>query len=373
MGQAVPKALDGLLRLMADWNTSDLHCKVGARPAIRQQGELLSLDRDVMTDEAIAGLFFPILTDRQRAFYEEHGSIDVGLTLEGVGRFRINLFRQRGVISAAVRRVHRLIKGFEELHLPDVVREIAETQQGLVIVSGVTGCGKSTTLAAMIEHINATRSCHVVTIEDPIEYLYEDNKALINQREVGIDVPSFTDALKYVVRADPDVVLIGEMRDAESFATGLQAAETGHLVLGTLHTATAPQTFDRVLSLFPRDRHQLLRQTLAFTLRAIICQRLLPAIDETIGHVPALEVMLNTPTVRKLIVDGEDNKLADAMVLGSEEGMRDFTTSLHELVSSGLVDRRVALSYAPNPEALRMALKGIRGSGSGLLSRDGYQ
>jgi twitching motility protein PilT len=237
-----------------------------------------------------------------------------------------------------------------------------------VIVAGVTGCGKSTTLAAMIEHINGTRDCHVVTIEDPIEYVYEDNRALINQREVGIDVPTFNEALKYVVREDPDVILIGEMRDTQSFVTGLEAAETGHLVFGTLHTSTAAQTFERVLNFFAPDRHRLVRQTLAFNMRAIICQRLLPAMDAAMGRVPAVEVLLNTPTIRKLITDGEDAKIPDAIRIGREDGMQDFTESLRQLVVSGLVDRRVAFNFTPNVEALKMALKGIHGGETGLLS-----
>ena len=368
MSQAAPEALAGYLRMMSDRNASDLHFKAGARPAIRVHSELTGLEVEPMTDESITRLFYPLFTERQRAQYEECGSLDIGLTLPEAGRFRINVFRQRGMTSVAVRRVHRLIRSFEELHLPPVVKNIAETPQGLVIVSGVTGCGKSTTLAAMIEHINVTRACHVVTVEDPIEYIYEDNKALINQREVGLDVPTFEEALKYVVRADPDVILIGEMRDAESFAMGLQAAETGHLVFGTLHTSTAAQTFDRVLSFFAKERHALIRQTLGFSLRAIVCQRLIPAVDVKIGHVPAVEILMNSPTVRKLILDGEERKLNEAIQLGSEEGMQDFTESLRQLVETGLVDKNVALNAAPNPEALRMALKGIRNAGAGLLS-----
>ena len=368
MSQGVSEELGAYLRMMSERHANDLHFKVGTRPTIRVQSQLLKLEREPMTEEGIRGLFFGLLSERQQELYEEHGGLDIGLTLEGAGRFRINIFRQRGMTSVAVRRVHRLIKGFEELHLPKVVKEIAETPQGLVIVSGVTGSGKSTTLAAMIEHINATQACHIVTVEDPIEYVYEDDKALINQREVGIDVPTFEEALKYVVRADPDVVLIGEMRDAESFASGLQAAETGHLVFGTLHTSTAAQTFDRIMSFFTKERHPLIRQTLGFSLRAIICQRLVPAISEEIGHVPAVEVLLNTPTVRKLILDGEERKLMEAIIMSAEEGMQDFTASLKELVDAGLVDRHVALTWAPNPEALRMALKGIRGSSAGLLS-----
>ncbi len=368
MSQTVPEALGKFLELMSQRHATDVHFKVGSAPIIRVQGKLVPLTGKPLTDDDIQGLFGPLLSEAQKRHYEDHGSLDIGLTHPGAGRFRINLFRQRGATSVAVRRVHRLIRSFEDLHLPEVMRTIAETPQGLVIVSGVTGSGKSTTLAAMIEHLNATRACHIVTVEDPIEYIYEDDKALINQREVGLDVPSFEEALKYVVRADPDVILIGEMRDAESFASGLQAAETGHLVFGTLHTATASQTLDRILGFFPKDRQPMIRQTLGFSLRAIVCQRLVPAMQEETGHVPAVEVLLNTPTVRKLILDGEEKKLNEALTLGSEEGMQDFTESFRRLVEANLVDRHVALKMAPNPEALRMALKGIRGSGSGLLS-----
>jgi twitching motility protein PilT len=263
--------------------------------------------------------------------------------------------------------VHRLIKGFEELHLPPAVRRIAELAQGMVIVAGITGCGKSTTLAAMIEHINATRRCHIVTIEDPIEYVYDDKLSFINQREVGIDVDDFQTALKYVVRQDPDVILIGEMRDRETIESAMAAAETGHLVFGTLHTSTAPQTLDRVLSFFPRERHRLIRHSLAFNLKAIICQVLLPSCRENVDRVPAVEIMLVTPIVRKLILDGDDERLPDAIRIGREEGMQDFTESLRQLVADVLVDRQVAFERAPNVEALKMAIKGIIGGETSLL------
>jgi len=351
---------------MGQHGASDLHLKVGSSPVMRVHAELTHLGDEVLTEQRIRKLIDEIASDSQRQSYEQSGNLDFAYSTEA-GRFRINVFRQRGHTSVAVRLVHRLIKNFEELYLPQSVAGIAEITQGMVIVAGITGCGKSTTLAAMIEHINATRRCHVITVEDPIEYLYEDKQAFINQREVGIDIADFPTALKYAVRQDPDVILIGEMRDRETFASGLAAAETGHLVFGTLHTSTAPQTLDRILSFFPRDRHRLVRHALAFNLRAIICQMLLPSSREGVDRVPAVEVLLSTPIVRKLILDGEDERLGDAIRVGREEGMQDFTESFRRLVEAGLLDRKVALERAPSAEALKMALSGIVGGETGLL------
>jgi len=242
------------------------------------------------------------------------------------------------------------------LNLPPVMSKISEYQQGLIILAGVTGSGKSTTIASMIESINQRRACHVVTIEDPIEYLFRDKKSFINQREIGIDVASWTEALRRVVRQDPDVILVGEMRDVETFEAGLMAAETGHLVFGTLHSSTAASTLGRILDLFPSDKHELIRTSLAFNLRAIICQKLLPCIKEGIGRVPAVEIMINSPILRKLIRDRRDEDIPHAIRIGKEEGMQDFTES------------RVAFEVAPNEEQLKMALKGIRVSDSAILN-----
>jgi len=279
----------------------------------------------------------------------------------------VNVFRQRGSISMAARRVLTDIPNFEQLHLPPVMSKIAEYAQGLIILSGITGSGKSTTLAAMLDHINETRRCHIVTIEDPIEYLLTDKKAFVNQREIAIDVPSFKVALKHVVRQDPDVILVGEMRDDETFAAGLTAAETGHLVFGTLHSSSVASTFGRILEFFPPARHEVVRTSLMFNLRAIVSQKLLPSIKEGINLVPATEVMLMTPIMRKLIKDGEDNKITDAIRGGVEEGMHDFTESLKNLVLNGFVEIKEAMEAAPNEEALKMALKGIRIGTHGIL------
>jgi len=361
------KKIHRLLEAECKYNASDLHLKAGAPPLLRIKGEIRPLNLPPLSPQEVKDLIYPIMREEQRVVFEDTGDMDFAYSLPGMGRFRINVFRQRGQVSVAIRRVQIRIPSFEELHLPPVMRDIASYHQGLVIVSGITGSGKSTTLAAMIQHINTTRRCHIITIEDPIEYLFRDEKAFINQREIGIDVSSWSTALKYVVRQDPDVILIGEMRDTETFAAGLTAAETGHLVFGTLHSSTVAQTFGRILDLFPRDRHPLIRNSLAFNLRAIISQKLLPSIKEGVDRVPACEIMLVNATIRKLIREEEDEKIADAIRIGREEGMQDYTESLRQLVENELVDRQTALEVAPNPEALRMALKGISTGESAIL------
>ena len=353
---------------MGKHGASDLHLKAGSRAMLRIHGDLEPLGDEILTEERIRKLMDDIAGPLMKERFDPTGNLDFAYSTDAA-RYRLDVFRQRGRTSVAIRQVHQLIQSFDDLHLPPSLRTISELAQGMVIVAGITGCGKSTTLAAMIEHINETSRCHIVTIEDPIEYMYEDKLSYINQREVGIDVEDFPTALKYVVRQDPDVILIGEMRDPETFASALAAAETGHLVFGTLHTSTAPQTLDRILSFFPQDRHRLIRHDLSFNLKAIICQMLLPSCREGVDRVPAVEVMLTTPGIRKLILDGEDRFLADAVRVGREEGMQDFTESLRQLVTEGLVDRRVAFERAPSAEALKMALKGIVGGDSGLLGR----
>jgi twitching motility protein PilT len=237
----------------------------------------------------------------------------------------------------------------------------------LVILAGVTGSGKSTTLAAMLDYINEHEEVHILTIEDPIEYLFRRKKAIINQREVGIDVVDWATALKHAVREDPDVILIGEMRDRDTFEAGLNAAETGHLVFGTIHASSAPSTIGRILDLFPADMHPAMRQSLAFNLKAIVCQKLLPGLKPGVARVPANEIMIVNPTIRDLIVKGEDKKLPDAIRIGLIEGMLDFNESLRQLVTRGDVDRDAALAAAPNPDALKMALKGIKVAQPGIL------
>jgi twitching motility protein PilT len=244
---------------------------------------------------------------------------------------------------------------------------VSDHHQGLVLVVGPTGCGKTTTIASMIDHINSTRSCHIVTVEDPIEYIFRDQKAIVSQREVGIDVPDFEDALRYLMREDPDVVFVGEMRDSKTVTAAMRASETGHLVFGTMHSANAPQSVQRLLDLFPPSERDLVRQTLSLTIRAVVAQLLLPSIKEGVDRIPAVEVLLANPAVRKLISEVRESDLPSVIRGARNEGMQDFTDNLCELVKKGFIDPKEAYKHAPNKEELKMALKGIRTSTSGIL------
>ncbi len=358
--QAELRGLERLLRLMSKYSASDLHLKVGNPPILRVQGKIRYFDAESLDGPAIEEMLVEILTASQRETFNRGGDLDFAYSIPKVGRYRINAFRQRGSVSLAIRRVNTDVPTFEELNLRvDAMRWLAAQRQGLVIVAGVTGSGKSTTLASTIEYINTERRCHIITIEDPIEYLYRDKKAFVNQREVGIDVPSFAAALRSVVRQDPDVILIGEMRDRETFETGLTAAETGHLVFGTLHSSTVSQTIGRIIDMFPPDRERQLRQSLAFSLKGIICQKILPASKEGVGLVPVQEILIATPTVQKLILDAEDKKLEGVVRGGREDGMQDFNQGLLDLVARGLISEKTALEASNNPEQLQMNLKGI--------------
>lgn len=359
--------LDGFLRGMASAEASDLHLKPGSVPHIRvgsvlrpTRGKPISPgETDAMIDE--------ILSPKQKAQYEKTGSLDLAREPKGSDRFRLNIYRQRGDTAIAARRVTRDIPEFETLHLPEVVMQIAKEHQGLILVSGPTGCGKSTTIASMLEYINRTRQCHIVTIEDPIEYIFDDKKALVNQREIGIDVEDYTDALKYLSREDPDTVLIGEMRDHETFQAALRVSETGHLVFATVHASSASQTVSRLLDLFPQEERHLVRQSLSNNLRAIICQRLLPSILEGVSRIPAVEVMLRNPTICKLIEEEREGDLADVIRSNERAGMQSFTKSLMDLIENEYVDPKVAFEAAPNVDELKMLMKGITTSRSGLL------
>ena len=360
MAETNEKEINKLFRLMNRYNASDLHLKVDSPPVLRIAGTLRSLELAPLKDDQIRKLVFDILSDEQIETLSTKGGLDFAYNVDDSTRVRVNAFRQRGSISLAARIVKANAPSFGGLHLPTKAMErIAAMESGLVIVAGVTGSGKSTTLASLIERINETRKCHIVTIEDPIEYLYKDKRAFVNQREIGIDCESFEDALKYVVRQDPDVILIGEMRDGEAVAAGLTAAETGHLVFGTLHSSNVAQTFGRILDLFPTERQDQIRQGLQFNLKAIICQKLLPSIKQGVDRVPSVEVMISNPSIRKLIQQRRDGKVADAVRASVQEGMQDFTQSLVQLIQDGYVDKAVAMSVAPNPEQLELNLQGI--------------
>ena len=370
----VPTAVPGepeisrLFRAVMDHEASDLHLCVDSPPMMRLRNVIRQSDVPPLGPEDMERLVAPILTERSRSLLETKGGADFAYVVgNGEGRFRVNLFKQQGRLSLVARRVNARVPTFEKLGLPPVIEKLCHFDQGLIIVAGVTGSGKSTTLAAMLDYINEREEVHILTIEDPIEYLFRPKKAIINQREVGIDVLDWPTALKHAVRQDPDVILIGEMRDRDTFEAGLNAAETGHLVFGTIHASSAPSTIGRILDLFPADMHPAMRQSLAFNLKAIVCQKLLPGQKPGVSRVPANEIMIVNPTIRDLIVKGEDKKLPDAIRIGLIEGMLDFNESLRQLVTRGEVNRDAALAASPNPDALKMALKGIRVAQPGIL------
>lgn len=364
-----------LFRLTMKLKGSDLHLKVGQPPAMRLSGTLRFTQAPPLTTADMERLMYPLLSPRQRGILEETGGIDFAhIVYDGTleTRFRVNLFRQRGRLSLVARRVNTSIPTFEGLGLPPILSEIASHDQGIVILAGVTGSGKSTTIASMLNYVNQNERCHIVTIEDPIEFTFTDDKSIINQREVGIDVIDWDTALKHAVRQDPDIILVGEMRDRETFSAAMHAAETGHLVFGTIHASSAPSTIGRILDLFPRDMHPALRQSMAFNLKAVIAQKLLPTNKDWIAktgqtRVPTCEIMRMNPTVKKLILQEEDQKLADAIRIGKDEGMMDFTESLRLLVTAEKIDRATAFEVAPSAEQLKMALKGITLAQPGIL------
>jgi len=357
-----------LFRMVMKHEGSDLHLKVGLPPMMRLRGIIRTMEMKPLTEEDMERLMFPTLTPRLNKILEETGGCDYAYVVgDDECRFRVNLFRQRGKMSLVARRVNNVVPTFEQLHLPPSVEKLCKFDQGMIILAGVTGSGKSTTIASMLDYLNARERLHILTIEDPIEYTFTDNKAVINQREVGLDVSDWPTALKHAVREDPDVILVGEMRDRETFEAGINAAETGHLVFGTIHANSAPSTLGRILDLFPADMHPAMRQSLAFNLKSIVAQKLLPSIKPGVHRVPTNEIMILNPTIRELIIKGEDKKLPDAIRIGFLEGMLDFTESLRQLVVNGFVDRAAALEVAPNPEQLKMELKGIKVATPGIL------
>lgn len=357
-----------LFRMVMKHEGSDLHLKVGLPPMMRLKNAIRQMQMPPLTQEQMERLLYPILSERSRAIFEETGGADFAHIIgDDECRFRVNMFKQRGRISLVARRVSSSVPTFEKLGLPPSIEKLCHYDQGMVILAGVTGSGKSTTIASMLDYINERERVHILTIEDPIEYLFKDKKAVINQREVGIDVLDWDTALKHAVRQDPDVILVGEMRDRDTFEAGMHAAETGHLVFGTIHASTAPSTIGRILDLFPADMHNAMRQSLVFNLKAIVCQKLLPSIKPGVQRVPTNEIMIMNPTIRDLIVKSEDKKLSDAIRIGFLEGMLDFNESLRQLVERGDVDRATALEVATNPEQLKMAFKGIKMSQPGIL------
>jgi len=355
--------LKQMLVEMLNRKASDLHIRVGVRPHIRVNGKLEQIATEPVTIESIEQIVGQILNETQRERFARKNEMDLALSVAKLGRFRINLFRQRGTTGIAIRAVNTVVPSFEELNLPPVIKKLAGDHRGLIIITGTTGSGKSTTLAGMIEDMNATESRNIMTVEDPIEYVYRDKKCIIAQREVGGDTDTFATALRHAFRQDPDVILIGEVRDLETMSIALTAADTGHLVLTTLHTLNVVETLTRIISFFPPHQHQQIRLLLAGTLKAIVCQRLLPRSDMP-GRVPALEILINSGAIKECILDAD--KTIDITELleqgGVQYGSQTFDQSIMKLYKQGMISFEEAMSNASNPDDLDLRLKGITGA-----------
>ncbi len=346
-----------ILKTAMEGGASDVHLKIGTPVVYRINRELIAVECPFPTLEWMNNVVTNITPAHLKQKRDEQREIDFSYFVPGIGRYRTNLFQQRGEWCLAMRYVKTKVPSFEELGLLDSIKTIAESPRGIVLVAGSTGSGKSTTLAAMIEHINAHSKKHLVTLEDPIEYVFEDNQSVIEQREVGLDTLSFHHALKHVLRQDPDIIMVGEMRDSISFTAAMSAADTGHLVLSTLHTTNASQSVNRILDFFPADEREQIRRQLAGCLRSVICQRMVTTVNNTMT--PALEILINTPIVKKMMEENRLEKLPAAIETGTEDGMITFNQSLFNLVKAGKVTEKEALAKASNPQALEMNFKGI--------------
>src|SRR5579883_3369855 len=357
------QGIDDLLRMAVEKKASDLHLKVGNNPYVRVDGTLVPLGGELsrVTPEEMLSMAFSMMTNRQKQKFKETAELDMAYGVAGLGRFRVNVFQQRGNVGMVLRVIPTKIRTIEELNLPKVVETICEEQRGLVLVTGTTGSGKSTTLASMVDRINTTRSDHVITIEDPIEFLHRDKRSFINQREVEVDTANFSTALRAALRQDPDVILVGEMRDLETISTALLAAETGHLVLSTLHTLDATETIQRIIAVFPPPEQKQIRLQLAATLKAVISQRLVRRADDK-GRVPAVEVMIATAYIKDCVINADKTRLIhDAIAAGtSQYGMQTFDQSLYDLYQRNLISYEEALSRASNPDDFKLRVQGIR-------------
>ena len=348
-----------MLRKMVIEKASDLFLKVGSPPALRIDGSINFLDTDELTTQDAQEIFEIIEDSKKDGFHGEQNEIDVAYELPGIGRFRVNIFRQKGYLGFVLRHIESSVPSFEDLNLPSkTLSKIAEANRGLVLVTGNAGSGKSTTLAAMIQHINEHQNKHIITIEDPIEFIFKDQKSVIDQREVGLDTPSFHSALRHAVRESPDVILIGEMRDKETMEAALSAAETGHFVLATLHTVNAVQTVERIINYFPPHQHNLIRLQLSLILKGVISQRLIPKKNES-GRVPAVELMIESPTVKELLATGKTVELYTALKEGDYYGCQTFNQSLKKHYQSDLISLENAMAASDYPEELKLDLKGI--------------
>ncbi len=355
--------LKQMLVEMLNRKASDLHVRVGVRPHLRVNGILEQIATDPVTIDLMDQMVSQILNEKQLERFYRKNEMDLALSVAKLGRFRINLFRQRGTTGIAIRAVNTMVPGFEDLNLPPAVKKLAYQHRGMVVVTGTTGSGKSTTLATIIEEMNGNRGLNILSVEDPIEYIYRDKKSIISQREVGGDTENFASALRHAFRQDPDVILIGEVRDLETMSIALTAADTGHLVLTTLHTLNVVETITRIISFFPPHQHQQIRLLLAGTLTAVVCQRLLARSDMP-GRVPALEIMISTAAIRECLMNPD--KMADIPELmaqgGSQYGMQTFDQSIMKLHRAGMISFEEAMTAASNPDDFDLRLKGITGA-----------
>jgi twitching motility protein PilT len=365
--------IDDLLRIATERKASDLHLKVGNYAHLRIDGELYPLtDQARIGAEDMLNMAFSMMSARQKAKFKEVAEIDMAYGVAGLGRFRVNVFQQRGNVGLVLRVIPTKIRALDELYLPKIVEQVCEMPRGIVLVTGVTGSGKSTTLAAMLDRVNSTRAEHIITIEDPIEFLHRDKKGYVNQREIGVDTPSFSTALRASLRQDPDVILVGEMRDLETIGTALHAAETGHMVFSTLHTLDCIETINRIIAVFPPPEQKQVRLQLAATLRAVVSQRLVRRCDAE-GRVPAVEVMINTPYIRECILVPEKTRaIRDAIAAGtSQYGMQTFDQSLWDLFQAGLISFETALENASNADDFKLRASGIASTAE--ISRQSMQ
>ena len=358
----MPTRIDDLLRMAMSFGASDLHLRAGSYPVIRVTGELKPLSGVTrLTQDETLEMAFSMMSNRQKQHFKEAYEVDIGYGVPGLGRFRVNIFQQRNSIGIVARVISDTIKPFAELGLPPILNNIAEENRGLILVTGTTGSGKSTTLAALVDHINQARNCHIVTIEDPIEFLHKDKKSFVTQREVDVDTRNFAEALRGSLRQDPDVILVGEMRDLETIETALVAAETGHLVLSTLHTLDASETLTRIISAFPPYQQKAIRIQLAGLLKAVVSQRLMKSAKGN-SRIPAVEVLMSTPLIRDYILhEDKTASIRDAIAAGtSQYGMQTFDQSLFYLYQSGLIKLDEALRGSTNPDEFRLRLAGIQ-------------
>jgi len=360
--------MSDLLQLVVSEGASDLHVRVGTPPTIRVHGILHRVEGPALSADDSEELMRSITSEDHIQHVRERGGADFGFAFADAARFRVSVFKEKGNFGVVLRQIPNKLLTMEEIGIPPSTKELLYKPRGLVLVTGPTGSGKTTTLASMINIINEDRDeAHIVTIEDPIEYLFKDQKGIVSQREIGLDTKDYEEALTYLMRQDPDVVFVGEMRDARTVAAGMRASETGHLVFGTLHSANASQAIHRLLDLFPQNERDLVRQALTLAIKAVISQVLLPCIQEGVGRIPAVEILISNAAARKLIAEGREADLPSVIRSSAAEGMQDLTYNLCELVKAGLIDPKDAYKHAPNVEELKMALKGITTTASGIL------